>query len=162
MGLGNVAIAAVTKLGSLALMTWLYQHRLVTSAQRVVDLGRALLRRGPLLLLVPPRQPRGALLWAAHVNHHSSEHYNLSTALRQSWTTPFTGAAVLAAAAAAGLRAADDPDPAGDQPALPVLDPHRGHRPLPAPLEWVFNTPSHHRVHHGATRRTSTATTAAS
>src|SRR5205085_137115 len=31
------------------------------------------------------------LLWAAHVNHHSSEHYNLSTALRQSWTTPFTG-----------------------------------------------------------------------
>jgi sterol desaturase/sphingolipid hydroxylase (fatty acid hydroxylase superfamily) len=24
--------------------------------------------------------------WAAHVNHHSSQHYNLSTALRQSWT----------------------------------------------------------------------------
>ena len=26
--------------------------------------------------------------WAAHVNHHSSQHYNLSTALRQSWTSP--------------------------------------------------------------------------
>jgi sterol desaturase/sphingolipid hydroxylase (fatty acid hydroxylase superfamily) len=24
--------------------------------------------------------------WAAHVNHHSSQHYNLSTALRQTWT----------------------------------------------------------------------------
>ena len=24
--------------------------------------------------------------WASHVNHHSSQHYNLSTALRQSWT----------------------------------------------------------------------------
>ena len=33
------------------------------------------------------------ILWAAHVNHHSSERYNLSTALRQSWTTPVTGAA---------------------------------------------------------------------
>src|SRR3546814_16918653 len=28
--------------------------------------------------------------WAAHVNHHSSQHYNLSTALRQSWTGAFT------------------------------------------------------------------------
>lgn len=28
--------------------------------------------------------------WAAHVNHHSSRHYNLSTAWR-SWTTPLTG-----------------------------------------------------------------------
>ena len=26
------------------------------------------------------------LLWASHVTHHSSEHYNLSTALRQTWT----------------------------------------------------------------------------
>lgn len=26
------------------------------------------------------------LLWAAHVNHHSSTSYNLATALRQSWT----------------------------------------------------------------------------
>ncbi|MCB2067996.1 MAG: sterol desaturase family protein, partial [Erythrobacter sp.] len=24
--------------------------------------------------------------WASHVNHHSSQHYNLSTALRQTWT----------------------------------------------------------------------------
>ena len=26
--------------------------------------------------------------WAAHVNHHSATSYNLSTALRQSWTSP--------------------------------------------------------------------------
>ena len=30
------------------------------------------------------------ILWASHVVHHSSEHYNLSTALRQTWT-PMTG-----------------------------------------------------------------------
>jgi sterol desaturase/sphingolipid hydroxylase (fatty acid hydroxylase superfamily) len=26
-------------------------------------------------------------IWASHVVHHSSEHYNLSTALRQTWTS---------------------------------------------------------------------------
>jgi len=26
-------------------------------------------------------------------------------------------------------------------------------RKLPAPLEWLFNTPSHHRVHHGKNDR---------
>ena len=29
--------------------------------------------------------------WAAHVNHHSSQHYNLSTALRQTWTGGIAG-----------------------------------------------------------------------
>ena len=29
---------------------------------------------------------RVRILWASHVVHHSSEHYNLSTALRQTWT----------------------------------------------------------------------------
>ena len=38
------------------------------------------------------------VFWASHVVHHSSQHYNLSTALRQTWT-PMTRAAVLGAAA---------------------------------------------------------------
>ena len=29
-------------------------------------------------------------VWASHVNHHSSQHYNLTTALRQTWTYTFT------------------------------------------------------------------------
>jgi sterol desaturase/sphingolipid hydroxylase (fatty acid hydroxylase superfamily) len=29
------------------------------------------------------------ILWAAHINHHSSENYNLAVALRQSWTELF-------------------------------------------------------------------------
>lgn len=31
-----------------------------------------------------------AILWAAHQVHHSSEYYNLTTALRQSLTQQFT------------------------------------------------------------------------
>lgn len=33
--------------------------------------------------------------WAAHVVHHSSEHYNLSTALRQPWNSHIIGLAIL-------------------------------------------------------------------
>lgn len=33
-----------------------------------------------------------AFMWAAHSVHHNSEHYNLSTALRQSWMQSYLGA----------------------------------------------------------------------
>ena len=68
------------------------------------------------------------LFWASHVVHHSSTYFNLSTALRQSWT-PMTVAAVLAAAGAARHPAVDDLPPAVGQPALPVLPAHRADRP---------------------------------
>ena len=86
--------------------------------------------------------------WASHVVHHSSRHFNLSTALRQTWV-PMTPAVLAAAAAWSASRV--------DGPARPVgsliyqfgLHTERIGR-LPRPLEVVFNTPSHHRVHHGA------------
>ncbi|HXC52829.1 MAG TPA: sterol desaturase family protein [Candidatus Limnocylindrales bacterium] len=88
------------------------------------------------------------LLWAAHVNHHSSEHYNLSTALRQSWTTPFTGLPFYWPLALAGL----DPMMILALEAINTLYQYWIHTELVStigPLEAVFNTASHHRVHHG-------------
>ncbi|MCA8886122.1 MAG: sterol desaturase family protein, partial [Hyphomonadaceae bacterium] len=86
--------------------------------------------------------------WADHVVHHSSQHYNLTTALRQTWTGTL------------GLNFIFW---------LPLV--YIGFPPLMVlmfssislvyqfwihtelidrmgPFEWVFNTPSHHRVHH--------------
>ncbi|MEM9519197.1 MAG: sterol desaturase family protein [Actinomycetota bacterium] len=89
------------------------------------------------------------LMWANHVTHHSSERYNLSTALRQPWQGYF----------AFGVYA---PMPLLGMPAhhiakagqLNLLYQYWIHTELidklPAPVEAVFNTPSHHRVHHGA------------
>jgi len=87
-------------------------------------------------------------LWAAHVNHHSSQRYNLSTALRQSWTTPFTimlfywPLALLGFPPVAILIAI----------AVDTLYQFWIHTELidrVGAFEWIFNTPSHHRVHHG-------------
>ena len=89
--------------------------------------------------------------WASHVVHHSSQKYNLSTALRQTWTGQLTGTFIFWAW-------------------LPLL----GFHPLivismqsisllyqfwihteaidkfPRWIELIFNTPSHHRVHHSS------------
>jgi len=87
--------------------------------------------------------------WAAHVIHHSSQHYNLSTALRQTWTGLFTGALVLYLPLAL----------LGFHPALIALCGglnliyqfwfHTEYiDKFPKWVEAVMNTPSHHRVHH--------------
>ena len=69
------------------LALWLYEHRLF-------DIGWAwwawmLSASFSTTLLIIGRTAlahRVRWFWASHVNHHSSQHYNLSTALRQTWT----------------------------------------------------------------------------
>ena len=87
-------------------------------------------------------------LWAAHVNHHSSRHYNLTTALRQSWTTPFTGFLFWAPLPLLGFPI----EMILVQKSISLLYQYWLHTELIDRMGWfelVFNTPSHHRVHHG-------------
>lgn len=90
------------------------------------------------------------ILWAAHVQHHSSEHYNLSTALRQSWTEVFHKYILFAILPLLGFH----PVMVMTQMSINLIYQfwiHTKHiDKLPWPLEFVFNTPSHHRVHHGS------------
>jgi len=89
--------------------------------------------------------------WAAHVNHHSSQQYNLSTALRQSWTgivvgtwMPWIPLAIL------GFP----PEMILAQQGFNLFYQFWIHteviRRMPAWFEYLFNTPSHHRVHHAS------------
>ena len=91
---------------------------------------------------------RVRLFWATHVVHHSSQHYNLSTALRQDWT-PFT--ATLFWMPAALLF---EPWMIFLAIAWNLLYQFTLHTEAidkyPRPIEFIFNTPSHHRVHHGS------------
>ncbi|XP_033099679.1 alkylglycerol monooxygenase-like [Anneissia japonica] len=87
------------------------------------------------------------VLWAAHQVHHSSEEYNLSTALRQSVVQHYTSWIFYVPMALAIPT--------------PVMLVHAQfnllyqfwiHTELVSslgPLEYILNTPSHHRVHHG-------------
>ncbi|XP_044216193.1 alkylglycerol monooxygenase isoform X2 [Thunnus albacares] len=88
-----------------------------------------------------------AILWAAHQVHHSSEHYNLTTALRQSLTQQFASWVFYLP-----MALAIPPSVFAVHIQLNLLYQFWIHTELIrdlGPLEWVFNTPKHHRVHHG-------------
>ncbi len=91
-------------------------------------------------------------MWAIHVPHHSSEHYNLSTALRQPVAGAFGVWVPYGLVARAGVR----PAIIETSRALNLIYQYWIHtdtiRTL-GPAEAVLNTPSHHRVHHGRNKR---------
>ena len=90
--------------------------------------------------------------WSTHVVHHSSEHYNLSVSFRLSWTQNLKIIFFLPVVLM------------GFNPLVffivhqtEVLYQFWIHteliRKLPRPIEYIFTTPSHHRVHHSVNER---------
>jgi len=91
-------------------------------------------------------------LWAIHVPHHSSEHYNLSTALRQPVAGAFGVFVPYGALARLGVR----PNLIETSRALNLIYQYWIHTDTVrsiGPMEPALNTPSHHRVHHGSNKR---------
>ncbi|MGF1532721.1 MAG: sterol desaturase family protein [Bernardetiaceae bacterium] len=89
------------------------------------------------------------LLWASHANHHSSECYNLSTALRQSWTEYLYKYIFWLWLPVVGFP----PLMILTMMSLSLIYQFFLHTPTVRHLGWleyVFNTPSHHRVHHAS------------
>ena len=86
--------------------------------------------------------------WATHVVHHQSEEYNLAVALRQPWFTQVYSWIFYLPLAVLGVP----PEVWMTSYALNLLYQFWIHTRLIGklgPMEWVMNTPSHHRVHHG-------------
>ncbi len=91
-------------------------------------------------------------MWAIHVVHHSSEHYNLSTALRQPVAEAFGTFVPFGALCLFGIR----PGMVETARGVNLLYQYWIHTEAIGRLgrpEAVLNTPSHHRVHHGSNRR---------
>nr|WP_068892612.1 sterol desaturase family protein [Pedobacter panaciterrae] len=89
------------------------------------------------------------VLWAAHIVHHQSEEYNLTVALRQSWFQGWFSWVFYLPLAFMGF----DPIMFLTLSAFNTLYQFWIHtRAIKnmGPLEWIINTPSHHRVHHGS------------
>ena len=150
LGIANVVIAAFTKGASYLVLMWLYEHRVLTLGHGILAWIALFFLEDLCYYAFHRTHHEVRLFWAAHVNHHSSQHYNLSTALRQSWTTPFTGPMFWWPLALVGF----EPWMILTQQAISLLYQFWLHTEavdrLPAPIEFVFNTPSHHRVHHGS------------
>src|SRR5262249_32693894 len=150
MGGGNVIINAVWKLAVLVIYAALYE---LTPLRMPADQWWTYV----LLFLADDLayywfhrvHHEVRVFWASHVVHHSSRHYNLSTALRQTWT-PMTALPFWAPLASLGFA----PWMICGHMALSLMSRCwiRAERlkNMPAWFEFFFNAPSHHRVHHGA------------
>ena len=92
--------------------------------------------------------------WASHVNHHSSQHYNLSTALRQTWTGAFTlGFAFKLPLVLLGFHPVMIAVVGGFNLIYQFWIHTEVIGKMPRWFEAVMNTPSHHRVHHATNPR---------
>jgi sterol desaturase/sphingolipid hydroxylase (fatty acid hydroxylase superfamily) len=148
MGIGNVIIASFVKLGAVAIWFKLYEHRLFEIPATWWSFGLLFFAEDFCYYWFHRASHEVRFFWAAHINHHSSTHYNLSTALRQSWTTPLTGIPFWLVLPLLGFA----PWMVLTQQAISLLYQYWLHTEAidrMGPFEWFFNTPSHHRVHHG-------------
>jgi sterol desaturase/sphingolipid hydroxylase (fatty acid hydroxylase superfamily) len=149
LGVANVVIAALTKGAAVALFFLAWQHRFFEPGTGVAAWVLLFFAEDLCYYWFHRFHHEVRFFWAAHVNHHSSRYFNLSTALRQSWTTPLTGPIFWVPLALLGFH----PFMILTAQAISLIYQFWIHTELIGrlgPLEWVFNTPSHHRVHHGA------------
>jgi sterol desaturase/sphingolipid hydroxylase (fatty acid hydroxylase superfamily) len=97
-------------------------------------------------------QHEARYMWAIHVVHHSSERFNLSTALRQPVADSLGTFVPYSLLCFGGIRPALIEQARGINLIYQFWI-HTDLIPRLGALEKVLNTPSHHRVHHGRNRR---------
>jgi sterol desaturase/sphingolipid hydroxylase (fatty acid hydroxylase superfamily) len=92
--------------------------------------------------------------WTEHVTHHSSTHYNLTTALRQPWFGPMTGLVLISTPL---VLLGFHPAFIGFAAGVNLLYQFWIHTEvigrMPRWFEWLLNSPSNHRVHHATNPR---------
>jgi alkylglycerol monooxygenase len=95
---------------------------------------------------------RVRFLWAIHLSHHSSEEMNFAVSFRQAWFGPISKIPFFMSLPLIGF----DPTIIAVAGVMSTLWGIVGHTQIVGKLgfvEWVFNTPSHHRVHHGSNKQ---------
>ena len=149
LGTGSTLVNALTAGLVAAAALWLYQHRVATIGWAWWAWIACFVLDDFNYYWAHRTGHRVRWFWASHVNHHSSQHYNLSTALRQTWTGFFAlSFAFRIWPAFIGF----DPAMIVTVGAVNLVYQFWIHTEaigqMPRWFEMVMNTPSHHRVHH--------------
>lgn len=152
MGIGNVITGLFSKIVVFSSIVLVYNYR-------IFELDRGVWWYWVLIFFADDFSyywfHRGShkirYFWASHVIHHSSQFYNLGTALRQTWTGNLSGAFIFYLwMPLIGFHPVD----IFLMQTVSLIYQFWIHTEaidlMPKPIEWIFNTPSHHRVHHGS------------
>ena len=149
MGLGNVSIGLISKTLVLAVFYLVYKSFHIFDIPFVWWSWILILFAEDLVYYWFHRiSHENRFFWASHIVHHSSQKYNLSTALRQTWTGSFISFIFWIPLVLIGFH----PVMILVQMSISLLYQYWIHTELitklPKWFECIFNTPSHHRVHH--------------
>lgn len=148
MGLGNVAIGLFTKFFILGIFLFLYKFRFLTLPFAGWSWIILLFAEDFCYYWFHRISHESRFFWASHVVHHSSQKYNLSTALRQTWSGSFYTFIFWLPLILIGFH----PVMVLVQMSISLIYQYWIHTELinkmPKWFEVLFNTPSHHRVHH--------------
>ena len=129
---------------------WLYQFRVITQDLTPASLLLLFLLVDFCFYLFHLSAHRVRFLWGVHEVHHASEHFNYTVAFRQSVLYAFVGVYIFFVPA---VMLGFTPESVLLMLAANLIYqifPHtQWFGRFPEPIEWVFNTPSNHRVHHG-------------
>lgn len=150
MGAGNVVAGIALGFVAYGFFTFLWGYRLFDLGTSVAIIALCFVLDDLRYYWVHRFGHRVRWVWASHVNHHSSQHYNLSTALRQTWTATFTLMMVLRLPL---ILLGFSPEMVlfvgGANLVYQFWIHTEAIGKMPRWFEAVMNTPSHHRVHHG-------------
>ena len=147
MGMGNVVAGLLSKGMVFALFTWVHKFAFFAIGYQWWAWVLAFFADDFSYYWFHRTSHECRFFWASHVVHHSSQHYNLSTALRQTWTGGFFGFVFWLWMPLVGFQ----PIMVFTMQAVSLLYQFWIHTEFVhrlGPLELVMNTPSHHRVHH--------------
>lgn len=154
MGTGNVAAGLLLGFVSLTALMWVWQFRFFDLGLHWWVFIVAFVFDDLRYYCYHRIAHRVRWVWAEHVNHHSSQHYNLSTALRQSWTGQITGMFILQVPMVLlGFHPAVIAFVYGFNLVYQFWIHTEAIGKMWRPFEFIFNTPSHHRVHHATNPR---------
>ena len=149
---GNIVMVFAIKGATLAFHFYLYQFRLF-DLNNLLPIWAiwtiAFISIDFIFYFFHRLSHRTRFLWAIHMSHHSSEEMNFAVSFRQAWFGPLCKIPFFIVLPLIGL----DPTIVAVAGVVSTLWGIVGHTQVIGRLgllEWVFNTPSHHRVHHGA------------
>jgi sterol desaturase/sphingolipid hydroxylase (fatty acid hydroxylase superfamily) len=153
MGAGSLVAGAIYGIVHLVIILGAYEHRLFNIGWTWWALIICFFAEDLVYYIGHRLSHERRLWWASHVVHHSSQHFNGSTALRQAWTGIF----------GIGLWVRLPLFFIGFPPAMVFMFTgitaayqlwiHTEQVKKIGPFEWIFNTASHHRVHHATNPR---------
>ncbi len=148
MGLGNVFLGIFTKSMVLAIFLFLYKFSVLKIPFTWWAWLILFFAEDFCYYWFHRISHESRLFWASHVVHHSSKKYNLSTALRQTWSGSFYSFVFWLPLILIGFH----PIMVMVQMSISLIYQYWIHTELidkmPKWFEGIFNTPSHHRVHH--------------